>query len=175
MQAVEKAAVSDAHQEFEDGLVSVFAELADLFGNPRSHGQIYGLLFSSPGPLTMDEITERLGISKGSVSQGLRALEDLGAVERISNGRFGHYSAKLELKTLIGGFVRQRLIPRLEKSNSTLKELELLVAGMPEAEAKEVEWKLRRVAQWHTRATQFLPLAQRILQSASKLLPKADG
>lgn len=175
MQATGKAAASAAHQGFEDGLVDVFAELADLFGNPRSHGQIYGLLFSSLEPLSMDEITERLDISKGSVSQGLRALEDLGAVERLANGRFGRYSAKLELKTLISGFVRQRLVPRLEKSNSTLKDLESLISDMPEDEAKEAEWKLRRVAQWHTRATQFLPLAQRILQSASKLLPKGDG
>ena len=39
---------SEACLQFESGMVSVFAELADLFGNPRSHGQIYGLLFSSP-------------------------------------------------------------------------------------------------------------------------------
>lgn len=163
---------STARQKLALGLVGVFAELADLFGNPRSHGQIYGLLFSSPVPLSMDDIIGEIGISKGSASLGLRALEELGAVERNANGRFGLYSAKLELKTLISGFVRQRLVPRLEKSNATLKELSSLLDQMPADEAREAGWRLERVAQWHTRAVQFLPLAERILQSASKLMPK---
>ena len=166
---------SSAKQQLDLGLVDVFAELADLFGNPRSHGQIYGLLFSSQTPLCMDDIIAQIGISKGSASLGLRALEEMGAVERQANGRFGFYTAKRELKTLISGFVRQRLVPRLEKSNGKLRELSALLDQMPAEEAKESEWRLKRVAQWHTRATQFLPLAEKVLQSASKLMPQSDG
>ncbi|MCX6972670.1 MAG: hypothetical protein NTV93_21305 [Verrucomicrobia bacterium] len=154
---------SEVWQDFEQGLISVFSELADLFGNPRSHGQVYGILFSSPVPLTMEEITNRIGLSMGSVSIGLRALEELGAVERQVSGKFGVYTAKLELKTLISGFVRQRLVPRLEKSNGTLKELSSLIDQMPEEQAKEAGYRLKRVTQWHTRASQFLPLAEKLL------------
>ena len=175
MQVIDPPVDTAARQKFEQGLISVFSELADLFGNPRSHGQVYGILFSSPVPLTMEEITNRIGISMASVSIGLRALEELGAVERQVNGKFGVYSARLELKTLISGFVRQRLVPRLGKSNTTLKELSSLIDQMPVGEAKEAEFRLQRVTQWHTRATQFLPLAEKILQSASKLLPQSDG
>jgi len=168
--------LSPESERFEQGLISVFSELADLFGNPRSHGQVYGILFSSPVPLTMEEITSRIGISMGSVSIGLRSLEELGAVERHHvNGKFGVYSAKLELKTLISGFVRQRLVPRLEKSNATLKDLSPLVDQMPPGEAKEAGFRLQRVAQWHARAAQFLPLADKLLQSASNLLPQNGG
>jgi DNA-binding transcriptional regulator GbsR (MarR family) len=163
MQVIDPPADSAVRREFEQGLISVFSELADLFGNPRSHGQIYGILFSSPGPLTMEEITNRIGISMGSVSLGLRALEELGAVERLASGRSGVYTARLELKTLITGFVRQRLIPRLEKSSGTLKELSSLIDQMPAGEAKEAGFRLQRVAQWHTRAAQFLPLAEKLL------------
>ncbi|MFZ4778290.1 MAG: GbsR/MarR family transcriptional regulator [Terrimicrobiaceae bacterium] len=165
MQVMEPPGSVSARDRLEGGLVDVFAELADLFGNPRSHGQIYGLLFSSPHPLSMDEITGKIGISKGSASLGLRALEELGAVERQANGRFGVYTARLELKTLISGFVRQRLVPRLEKSNGTLKELATLIDHMPAEESREIEWKLKRVTQWHTRAAQFLPLAEKLLGS----------
>jgi len=175
MQALVPNAASTARQKLDLGLVEVFAELADLFGNPRSHGQIYGLLFSSPDPLSMDDIVSRIGISKGSASLGLRALEELGAIERQANGRFGRYSARLELKTLVSGFVRQRLIPRLEKSNVTLKKLATLLDEMPAGESSDAGWRLQRVAQWHTRASRFLPLAEKILQSASKLTPKGGG
>lgn len=163
MQASDFPANTAVRQEYEQGLISVFSELADLFGNPRSHGQVYGILFSSSVPLTMEEITKRIGISMGSVSLGLRALEELGAVERQSDGRFGLYTAKLELKTLISGFVRQRLMPRLEKSHATLKELNRLLEQMPAGEAEEAGFRLQRVTQWHTRAKQFLPLAQKLL------------
>ena len=165
--------LSPERESFERGLISVFSELADLVGNPRSHGQIYGLLFSSPVPLIMEEISSRIGISMGSVSNGLRALEDLGAVERQINGKFGVYVAKLELKTLISGFVRQRLVPRLEKSNATLKELSSLIDQMPAEEATEAEFRLNRVIQWHTRAAQFLPLAEKIFGAASNLMPQS--
>jgi DNA-binding transcriptional regulator GbsR (MarR family) len=111
----------------------------------------------------MEEITNRIGISMGSVSIGLRALEELGAVERQVNGKFGVYTAKLELKTLISGFVRQRLVPRLEKSNATLKALSPLIDQMPAGEAKEAGFRLQRVTQWHARAAQFLPLAEKLL------------
>ena len=163
MQVIDPPVAHAARQKFEQGLISVFSELADLFGNPRSHGQVYGILFSSHLPLTMEEITNRIGISMASVSLGFRALEELGAVERHVNGKFGVYTAKLELKTLISGFVRQRLVPRLEKSNVTLKELSSLVDQMPAGEAREAGFRLHRVTQWHTRAKQFLPLAEKLL------------
>lgn len=166
---------SDARQRFEGELVEVFAELADLFGNPRSHGQIYGLLFAEPEALSMEEISKRIGISLGATSQGLRALEELGVVEREIKGRFGYYSAKLELKTLVSGFVRQRLMPRLEKSNAALRDMQTLIGQMTPEEASQAEWRLQRVTQWHTRAAIFLPLAEKILQSASILTPKGGN
>lgn len=167
MDSRRSAKKTDARQQFEDGLVGVFAELADLFGNPRSHGQIYGLLFTSVEPLSMEQITERLGISLGAVSQGLRALEDLGVVDREVRSRFGYYSARLELKTLINGFIRQRLVPRLEKSSATLKELAPLVDSMPGEDGRAAAQRLQRVTQWHRRAVQFLPLAELLLGGKS--------
>ena len=55
-----------AHEELERELVAIFSDLADLFGNPPSHGAIYGLLFAAEIPLSMEEIVLRLNISKGS-------------------------------------------------------------------------------------------------------------
>ncbi len=151
--------------QFTDGLVEVFSDLADLFGNPRSVGAIYGLLFSAEDTLTMDDIATRLDVSKGSVSQGLRVLEDYGAIERqVQDGeRTARYRAKHMLKPLIAGFVRQRLIPRLEASSARLESLEALLDAMPEPRAKEAAWRLERVTQWHDKAQTFLPLARKIL------------
>ena len=52
-----------------------------VFGVPKSVGQIYGLLYASPEPLSFSDIVERLEISKGSASQGLQLLRSLGAIK----------------------------------------------------------------------------------------------
>jgi hypothetical protein len=52
-----------------------------VFGVPKSVGQIYGLLYASPEPLSFSDIVERLEISKGSASQGLQFLRSLGAIK----------------------------------------------------------------------------------------------
>jgi hypothetical protein len=54
--------------------------VVQIFGVPKSVGQIYGLLYASPEPLSFSDIVVRLGISKGSASQGLRLLRSLGAI-----------------------------------------------------------------------------------------------
>ena len=152
--------------QFTDGLAEVFSDLADLFGNPRSVGAIYGLLFASAEPLNMDLIATRLGLSMGSVSQGLRTLEEFGAIER--HGQNGDrtartYRAKHMLKPLIAGFVGQRLVPRLDATSQRLMDLEALLEQMPQDQAQEAAWRLERVVQWHDKARTFLPLARKIL------------
>jgi len=61
----------------QEEMAGIFADLADLLGNPSSLGSIYGLLFASTEPLSMEEIVERLGVSTGTASQGLRRLGDV--------------------------------------------------------------------------------------------------
>lgn len=65
---------------FEAEIAAVFADLVMLLGLPKSMGEIYGFIFASSEPPTFADIEHKLGLSKGSVSQGLRALRELGAV-----------------------------------------------------------------------------------------------
>lgn len=65
---------------FEDALVSFFIDAADILGVPKSVAAIYGICFASPEPLSFSEINERLDISSGSISQGLRVLKEVGAL-----------------------------------------------------------------------------------------------
>ena len=158
-------------EQFTDGLAEIFSDLADLFGNPRSVGAIYGLLFSTEETLTMDDIADRLDISKGSVSQGLRTLEDFGAIERhLQDGeRTARYRAKDMLKPLIAGFVRHRVQPRLEATTQRLIDLEALLdtpslQSPPQVSSLAFQrTRLQRVMQWHDKARTFLPLARKIL------------
>jgi DNA-binding transcriptional regulator GbsR (MarR family) len=157
---------AQAQEELEHELVSIFSDLADLFGNPPSHGAIYGLLFSAEIPLSMEEIVSRLNISKGSASQGLRHLEEFGAITRSreDGNRISRYEARLELKPLLSGFLKTRLLPRLSANADRLDRLKNIVAALPEGSRPTAEHRLDRITKWHKRANSFLPLAQRLLQ-----------
>lgn len=65
---------------FEEALVSFFTDAADNLGVPKSVAAIYGICFASPEPLSFSDINERLDISSGSVSQGLKVLREVGAL-----------------------------------------------------------------------------------------------
>ncbi len=57
-----------------------FGEAYQQFGLPRLMGRIVGLLLQEEGPLSLDDIAQRLQVSKGPVSQVIRRLSDRGLV-----------------------------------------------------------------------------------------------
>ena len=67
--------------EWRIAMIDLFVGGALVIGLPKSVGQIYGYLYSAVEPTTMDQVITELGISKGSASQGLKFLRQLGAVK----------------------------------------------------------------------------------------------
>src|SRR5258706_8277384 len=88
----------------EREVIAHFVDISRALGQPRSYAEIYGLLFISHQPLAMDDLCERLQISKGSASQGLKFLREIGAVRvvEIEDDRRTHYEAVAELRRLAG-------------------------------------------------------------------------
>ena len=54
--------------------IEMFINFLKIIGLQKSIGEIYGLLFVSSKPLSMDDIVNRLDISLGAASQGLKLL-----------------------------------------------------------------------------------------------------
>lgn len=70
-------------------------------------GQIYALLFLSREPLSLDEISEMLHVSKGNVSVNVRVLEELKLVKKVwvKGSRRDYYEANRDYpKKLLKGF-----------------------------------------------------------------------
>ncbi|MFQ5650485.1 MAG: GbsR/MarR family transcriptional regulator [bacterium] len=63
------------------------------FGQPMLKGRIVGLLITSPKPLSLDEICQKLEVSKGPVSTHARQLEEMGFVRKmwVRNDRKDYY------------------------------------------------------------------------------------
>ena len=87
-------------------VIHLFVQFSRALNQPPSIAEIYGLLFVSPRPLPQDDFGDRLNMSKGTASQGLRYLLDLGAVRTVyvAGDRRVHYEAVAELRNLAGRF-----------------------------------------------------------------------
>src|SRR6266478_5428805 len=103
----------------ETEIINLFVQLSRLLGQPRSLAEIYGLLFISARPLAMDDLIERLRLSKGSASQGLKFLRNMGAVKTVyvPGDRRVHYEAVAELRNLLTRFLRDQIVPHLENGH----------------------------------------------------------
>ena len=95
----------------------MFVQLAKVLGQRPSFAEIYGLLFVSPRPLPQDDFINRLNLSKGSASQGVSYLLELGAVRTVAvDDRRVHYEAVAELRNLASRFLRQQVLANFEDS-----------------------------------------------------------
>jgi len=157
-------AASSSH--IEEEMVNLFANLARSLGNPPSYGAIYGLLFFSPEPLSMEEIIDRLKISKGSASQGLRRLVDLGALRRIKSDRQrqARFVAELEMRRVLGSFLSSHITPRLEYGTGRLQAMARLAEALPDASKRHTSERLSKLTSWYRRAGTALPLVLQLIQ-----------
>ncbi len=147
-------------------VIEYFVDGVRVLGLPPSLGEIYGLLFISPAPLSLDDLVRMLGISKGSASQGLRTLKTLGAVrEAEGNGdRRTYYQPAVDLKRLVGGFIREQVRPHLESGKSKLQRLqETALQDVAPGEREFYNERIDRLESWMKRGGQVLPMLQKIL------------
>ncbi len=70
--------------EMGEGLVmDSIAETMDLYGVTPSIGRLYSILYFNEGPLSLDEMSERTGMSKPSMSTGIHALLEIFMVQKV--------------------------------------------------------------------------------------------
>ncbi len=150
----------------EQRVVNLFADGVRVAGLPKSIGEIYGLLYISRHPLALDDLVVRLGISKGSASQGLKMLRTLGAIREVEgvDSRRTYFQADVNLKKLVGGFIREQVSPHLKSGGSKLASLEELAGEEPDPGLREFyEERVRRMSYWLKQARIVFPLLLRVL------------
>jgi DNA-binding transcriptional regulator GbsR (MarR family) len=149
--------------------IDFFVRLSPLLGQPRSVAEIYGLLFSSVRPLALDEVIERLRLSRGSASQGLNQLLRLGAARRtcVAHRRATHYEAVADLGRVIARLLRERIPPGLGASPTWLKEAARMAKRLPAGEQKLLNSRIRVQQNWQRKVRHLLRLAEKILTAGN--------
>lgn len=176
-----------ASHEFERECISFFEQAVQIVGVPRSVGQIYGALYASPRSLYFSDIVDKLGISKGSVSQGLQLLRTLGAIkvadsrnsQRESTGsncsgrqsdnlsRREYFEPELSLRRLISGVLRDRISPLAMSKNDRIGRLREIAKN----DGELMEFYLERAEQletWRRQLRTILPVLGMLLGPKSR-------
>lgn len=116
--------------------------------------------------MTLDELVRRLGISKGSASQGLRLLRGVGAV-RVSyrpGDRKDYYEAEVEFPALVRGFLRDQLSVRINHANDRLRRLRDAVDDPANGAPDGLGHRVERLESWNKKAKRLVPLVSTFLK-----------
>jgi HTH-type transcriptional regulator, glycine betaine synthesis regulator len=150
--------VKSTLSELEQEVIGLFVRIAGVLNLPRSVGELYGLLFISPEPLSIDDCMTKLKISKGSTSQGLKILRSFGAVNAVyvAGQRRDFFRVEAGLRNIVTGFVNEQIRPSLANGKERMARLEELAGGETDDFFSE---RVQRLKGWHKRANALLPFA----------------
>jgi DNA-binding transcriptional regulator GbsR (MarR family) len=159
-----------------DSMLEGLGQLADYFGYNKVMGKMYGALLLSPAPMSLDDMTEHLDVSKASVSMNLRMLENLGIVHEVwvRGDRRKYYEAESDfwkiLTNVLGSRELRDVNQALEVIENNIANLGQAVPSMSEDEQKLATFYVERIDQMKD----FFRFAKLILTSILEHNKKID-
>lgn len=99
----------------QDVFLNEINQICGKFGLNNIMAQLYAILYLSDKPLSLDDMVDRLKISKGSASINIRALERYGAVRRVwvKGSRKDFYEAETDIVKVVMDRVQSMVHGRL--------------------------------------------------------------
>ena len=128
--------LTQAQTHFIQGM----SRISSFWGFPKAMGAIYGAIYLSPNPLSLDEIVEQVGVTKGAVSTNVRQLERLSMVHKhLQVGdRKDYYTAETDFWKIVKGILREREKNEFDLAIRSVGEsIQILESGLPEETDKE--------------------------------------
>jgi HTH-type transcriptional regulator, glycine betaine synthesis regulator len=113
-----------------------WGRMSSSWGINRTMAQIHALLFVTGQPHTVDEIIERLQISRGNASMNLRDLMDWGIVRRFRRpgDRKDTYVSEADPWQMFARVVRERKRRELDPTADSIREC---IGKLPEDDTSE--------------------------------------
>lgn len=106
-------------QNFVEGLSGI----SQFWGFPKGMGAIFAVLYVSPTPLSLDNLVEHTGLTKGAISTNVRALARLGLVFPISHlgDRKDYYTAETDFYKAIRAILGERQNSEFDRAVASVR------------------------------------------------------
>lgn len=107
-------------KEFTQGL----SQISRFWGFPKGMGAIFAVLYLSPTALSLDEIVQQTGLTKGAVSTEVRVLARMGLVHRSSKlgDRKDYYSAESDFYAAIRSILQERQNSEFDRAVRSVRD-----------------------------------------------------
>lgn len=182
--------LDDAVDTFLQGAGKISSALLGMIN--KVGGQIYALLFLSAEPLSLDEIAERLSVSKSNVSINIRLLEEYDLVKQVwvRGSRKDYYAARRSYpKKVITDFLEKiqgtlsDAITTIERTRAKTTEARVKLTGKERERADYMMQQLNLIGMFYYAANQFFDdffagkkfdgeLLRRVIQNPEKFQSK---
>jgi len=131
-------------QDFTQGL----SQISKFWGFPKGMGAIFAVLYLSPSPLSLDELVQQTGLTKGAISTNVRALARMGLVRPSTKlgDRKDYYESESDFYKSIRAILKERQNSEFDSAVRSVREtLEKLEAGVGADDEAERQFLLERV------------------------------
>jgi DNA-binding transcriptional regulator GbsR (MarR family) len=119
----QKADLAQRLQKVEDEFVELWNNMGSLWGISPTMARIHGLLYITGAALSMDDIMDKLAISRGNVSMNLSKLVEWGLVRRVHKrgDRKDYYESLSDVWEMFTLVANQRKRREIDPILSTLR------------------------------------------------------
>jgi DNA-binding transcriptional regulator GbsR (MarR family) len=126
----------------QDQFILEWGRMSSSWGINRTMAQIHALLFVVGLPLEVNEIMDRLQISRGNASMNLRELMDWGVVRRFRHPgeRKDTYVSETDPYLMFVRIIKERKRREIDPTQDAIREV---VAKLPEDDPSEAAKSLR--------------------------------
>jgi HTH-type transcriptional regulator, glycine betaine synthesis regulator len=102
--------MSDKLSKAKEQLIQEIGRLSAFAGFNKAMGQIYGLLYLTEEPVSLGEIAEQLGISKGNASLNMKIMQRWGLIQPVSkkSDRRDYYRAETDFWKIVQDILTER-------------------------------------------------------------------
>jgi DNA-binding transcriptional regulator GbsR (MarR family) len=106
-------------QDFIEGL----SGMSQFWGLPKGMGAIFAVLYLSPGALSLDDLTERTGLTKGAISTNVRGLARMGLIRSVPRlgDRKDYYEAETDFYKSIRSILAERQHGEFDQAVSSVR------------------------------------------------------
>ena len=108
----------------QDALIHALGRQSAFWGLGKTAGEMYAVLYLNSEPVSLEEVAQRLKVTKGNISVAIRQLEQLGMVRRSwqKGDRRVFFEAEVDFWKIASSVLGLRYKPEFDQSFSLVEE-----------------------------------------------------
>jgi DNA-binding transcriptional regulator GbsR (MarR family) len=134
--------------QIKQNFVQGMSGISQFWGFPKAMGAIFGVLYFSASPLSLDELVESTGLTKGAISTNVRTLTRMGLIHPVTKvaDRKDYYESETDFYKAVQVILKGRQNSEFDRAINSVKEtLDQLQAGEGSFDKKERAFLIERL------------------------------